>query len=57
MEKEINLTPETKEFKWSLMAIDHLQKAAPWIKFFNILGFIVLAITGVLIAVFALKAF
>ena len=40
MEKETNLTPEVKEFKWSLMAIDHLQKTAPWIKFFSILGFI-----------------
>ena len=50
MEKEINPTHEPKVIEANLtqLAITHLQKAAPWIKFLSILGFIG---SGVLILV------
>ena len=41
MEKEINPThkPYTSEINLTQQAINHLQKAAPWIKFISIMGF------------------
>ncbi len=42
MENEINPTHESKmeEVNLTLLAINYLQKAAPWIKFIGVLGFI-----------------
>ncbi len=56
MENEINPTHESKteEINVTSLAIDYLKKAAPWIKFISILGFIG---TGVIMLVAAVLFF